>query len=105
MAICNACGKKGLFLKVDREGICGKCVSALGKDKEDKLLRYIETIETESKALDWGVDPWPFEQLADMYRKKKDSRKEVAILERFAAQKHAPGPQAAQLLERLKQVR
>ncbi len=105
MATCKACGKRGFFIKVNREGVCGKCVSAAGQEKEEKLLKLIESIETESKAVEWGVAPWPYEQLADMYRDKRESRKEVAVLERFAAQKYAPGPQALQLLDRLKQAK
>lgn len=103
MAICIACGRRGFFFKVNRKGICAKCVIRIGQEQEDKLLEYIELIETESKALEWGVATWPYEQLADMYRNKKDSHKEVAVLERFAVQKHAPGPKAAELLERLKE--
>ena len=105
MAMCKVCGKKGFFLRVNQEGICGKCVSEEGQEKEEKLLKLIDDIEKESKAAAWGIASWPYEQLADMYRNKKDSRKEVAVLERFAAQKHAPGPQALKLLERLKQAK
>ncbi|MEW5921886.1 MAG: hypothetical protein AB1796_13260 [Bacillota bacterium] len=105
MAKCVVCGKKGLFLRVNREGACAKCVSAKEQEKEQKLLKLIADVESETKAAEWGVAPWPYEQLADIYREKKDTRKEVAILERFAAQKYAPGPQAAQLLERLKKAK
>ncbi len=104
MAMCKVCGKKGFFFKVNREGICVRCVSAKEQETEEKLLKLIEDIEAEMKAAAWGVAPWPYKQLADIYRDKNESRKEVAVLERFAAQKHAPGPQAVQLLERLKQA-
>lgn len=104
MALCKVCGKRGLFLRVNKEGVCGKCVVAKDREEEERLLKFIESIEAEGKAVEWGVAPWPYEQLADLYREKKDSRKEVAVLERFAAQKHAPGPQASKLLERLKKA-
>ena len=38
-----------------------------------------------------GVAPWYYEQLAIIYRKRKDYLKEIEVLERFAKQKHAPG--------------
>lgn len=105
MATCKACGKKGFFLRVNRDGICGKCVATKDNEREEKLLKFIESIESEGKARDWGVAPWPYEQLADYYLEKKDPRKEVAVLERFSAQKHVPGPQATQLMERLQKVK
>lgn len=103
MAKCIICGKKGLFLKVSREGVCAPCVEK-DQEMEQKLLKYITDLESEDKAREWGVAPWPYEMLAHIYRQKKDHRKEVAILERFAAQKFVRGPQAEQLLERLKKV-
>lgn len=105
MATCKVCGKKGIFFKVNIDKECAKCVDAKYLAKEQKLLDFIEVIEEEEKALEWGVAPWPYEELANLYDARKDFRKEVAILERFAARKHAPGQQAAHLLERLKKAR
>jgi hypothetical protein len=105
MATCKVCGKKGLFLKVNKKGECARCVDAKHLVKEQQLLNLIEVIEEEKKALEWGVAPWPYEELANFYHEKKDFRKEVAILERFAARKSAPGQQAVQLLERLKKAK
>ena len=105
MAICKICGKKGIFFKVNRDKECAKCVDAKYQEREQKLLDFIEVIEEEEKALAWGVAPWPYEELANLYHASKDFRKEVAILERFAARKHAYGKQATQLLERLKKAK
>ncbi len=103
MAKCIVCGKKGFFLKLNRERTCAPCKQK-EEEIEQKLLRYISDLEKEDKAREWGVAPWPYEMLASMYRQKKDHRKEVAILERFAAQKYVCSPQAERLLERLKEV-
>jgi pimeloyl-ACP methyl ester carboxylesterase len=43
--------------------------------------------------------------LAIIHRKRKDYQNEVAILERFANQKHAPGVKPQKLLERLEKAR
>lgn len=104
MGRCGICGKIGLFIKLNRERVCASCVQK-EEEREQKLLQYISDLESEDKARGWGVAPWPYEQLADGYRAKKDHRKEVAILERFAAQKYIPAPQAKQLIERLKNAK
>jgi DNA polymerase III subunit epsilon len=39
-----------------------------------------------------------------IYRQRKDKDGEVAILERFAHQKHAPGATPPKLLERLARI-
>jgi hypothetical protein len=95
---------KERLIPQNKEGECTGCVEIKYQkylETEQKLLNLIEVIEEEEKALEWGVAPWPYEELANLYNARKDFRKEVAILERFAARKHAPGQQAAQLLERL----
>jgi lipopolysaccharide biosynthesis regulator YciM len=68
---------------------------------EHLLLELVNATEAEAKANNSGVAPWYYEELAKIYRRRKDYQKEVAILERFAKQKHAPGVKPAQLLERL----
>ncbi|MGQ0669703.1 MAG: HIRAN domain-containing protein [Actinomycetota bacterium] len=64
-----------------------------GNDEEAErlLLRLVDAVEAEARAEGWGVAPWYYEQLAIIYRKRKDHEAEVAILERYAAQPHAPG--------------
>ena len=36
MAKCNKCGKSGLFLTVNRDGICSKCVA---QEKRSKAIK------------------------------------------------------------------
>ena len=48
-----------------------------------------------------AVAPWPYEQAAIVHRKLGDRESEVAVLKRFAKQKHAPGVKPRRLLERL----
>jgi hypothetical protein len=54
------------------------------------LLQLIEAVEAEAKANSWAVAPWYYEQLAIIYRKKKDKAKEIEILKRYVEQLHAP---------------
>lgn len=75
------------------------------KVAEKLLLDLIEATEAEAKARKWGVAPWYYEQLAIIYRKHKDYRAEVKILERFAKQKHAPGTKPTELMARLKKAK
>jgi hypothetical protein len=74
-----------------------------GDDKaaERLLLALVDATEAESRANGWGVAPWYYEALAKLYRERKDYRAEVAILQRFASQPHAPGVKPPLLLERL----
>lgn len=64
------------------------------------LLEWVE--ETEEDQL--GVAPWPYEQLAIVYRKLGREDDERLILERFAKQKHSPGAAPAKLIKRLVKV-
>ena len=68
---------------------------------EELLVNIISVIEAEGES----VAPWYYEELAKIYRKQKNYTEEVAILERFAIQKHAPGAKPAKLLERLEKAR
>jgi hypothetical protein len=61
--------------------------------------------EAESIKEKIGVAPWYYGELAILYRKHKEYPKEVAILERFAKQKHSPGVMPAKLLERLEKAK
>ena len=75
------------------------------EELESLLLELVAATEAENKVQKLGVAPWYYEELAKLYRKQKDYVKEVAILERFAKQKHAPGVKPQQLLERLEKAR
>jgi hypothetical protein len=75
------------------------------EDAKSLLLEFVESTEAENRVRSWGVAPWPYEQLAIIYRGLKDYASEVCILERFAHQKHAHGVKPAKLLERLEKSR
>jgi hypothetical protein len=75
------------------------------EEAERLLLRLVEAVEAEAAAEGWGVAPWYYEQLAIIYRKRKDLDAEVSILERFARQRHAPGASPPKLLARLERAR
>ncbi|MBC7109277.1 MAG: hypothetical protein H5T41_10960 [Methanomassiliicoccales archaeon] len=52
-------------------------------EAEKLLLKLVEAVEAEARAQGWGVAPWYYEQLAIIYRKRKDYAAEVAILKRY----------------------
>jgi hypothetical protein len=72
---------------------------------EELLLELLEAVEAEAYAREWGVAPWYYEQLAVIYRKRKDAPAEVAVLERYAAARHAPGVGPEKLRQRLDKAR
>lgn len=69
------------------------------------LNEEIDSQEQQSIANGWGVAPWYYEHAAIIYRKLNDRDAEIAVLERFAAQRHAPGVGPAELLARLQKAR
>jgi hypothetical protein len=75
------------------------------EDLEQLLLWCVDATEAESKAQGIGVAPFYYEELAKLYRKQKRHQHEVAILERFALQPHAPGVKPPKLLDRLQRAR
>jgi hypothetical protein len=85
-------------------------VKTLRRDGRDEsaellLLELLDVNEAEAAHEGWGVAPWYYEQLAIIYRQRKDPVAEVAVLERFAAMPHAPGASPPKLLDRLKKAR
>jgi hypothetical protein len=74
-------------------------------DAEKLLIELVSATESEAHQNNWGVAPWYYERLAVVYRKRKDKESEIQILERFAAQKHAPGAAPPKLLARLEKLR
>lgn len=72
---------------------------------EQLLLNIVDATEAEAAHKDCGVAPGAYELLAIIYSKRKDAATETAILERFAAQRHAPGATPAKLLARLEKAR
>jgi hypothetical protein len=71
---------------------------------EALLSALVDATEAEDQTQQQGVAPAYYEELAILYRKRHDVTSERAILERFAAQRHAPGVTPAKLLERLAKV-
>lgn len=69
------------------------------------LLKCVDATEAESAIADCGVAPWYYEQLAILYRKQKNYKNEVAILERYHGQLAAAGVGPEKLAERLKKAR
>jgi hypothetical protein len=84
-----------------------KALRRSGQDEaaERLLLELVDATEEEANSRGTGVAPWYYEQLAIIYRKRKDHTAEVAILERYASQPHAPGAGPAKLAERLIKAR
>ena len=75
------------------------------QDLEILLYKLIEATETGDSISHWGVAPWYYEELAKFYRRKKEYKKEVEILRRFADNRHARGAKPAKLLERLSRAK
>jgi len=71
------------------------------EEAERLLLELVRATEEENRVENLGVAPWYYEELAKIYRKQRDYAKEVAVLERYARHKHAPGVKPAKLMERL----
>ena len=68
-------------------------------------MRLVAATEAESAVTGRGAAPWYYDELATIYRRQGDPSKELAILERFAAQQHGPGVTPPRLLERLEDLR
>ena len=68
---------------------------------EHLLLGLVDATEAEDEVEGLGVAPWYYEQLAIIYRQRKDYAAECLILERFEAQRHAAGEMPAALNSRL----
>lgn len=74
-------------------------------EAEAELHVAVNSTERESQTHGYGVAPRPYLELAKLYRKTKRRDDEIAILERYEAQKKAPGALPAQLAERLAKLR
>jgi hypothetical protein len=72
---------------------------------ERLLLELVTATEEEARAEECGVAPWYYEQLAILYAKRQDRQQELAILERYDRQRHAPGAGPSKLSARLQKVR
>ena len=72
---------------------------------ERLLAQLIDAVEAEDAVEKFGVAPWCYQQMAIIKRKLRDRAGEIDVLERFAAQRHAPGKAVEALLERLRKLR
>ncbi len=72
-------------------------------EAEQLLLHCISLSESSAKTL--GISPWYYEQIAEIYRIKKEFAKEVTILERYLRKEKAPGTRRGHLYEKLKDAR
>ena len=69
------------------------------------LYELVDATEAEAQEAGWGVAPWYYERLAILYRRNDRLDDEIAILERYAAQRKAPGAMPAKMAERLLRAR
>ncbi|HZW43705.1 MAG TPA: hypothetical protein VFF32_04855 [Dermatophilaceae bacterium] len=74
-------------------------------DAIELLGGLVEATEAEARVDSNGVAPWYYEQLAIIHRKRRDLAQEVAILQRYADQRHAPGQVPQQMAARLRKAR
>ncbi len=79
--------------------------SGAEQEAERLLLRLLGPAEQDALGRGWGPEPWPYEQLAVILRKRGDLDAEVAVLERFAACPRPLGDPPAPLLDRLERAR
>ena len=63
------------------------------------LLEMVEATEEDDIFTGSGVLPVYYEELANIYRKNKDYAKEIAILARYARQRHAYGDSRQEVLK------
>jgi DNA polymerase-3 subunit epsilon len=68
-------------------------------------VRCIDAVENESRINGSGIAPWFYERAAVIFARLGNPAAEVAVLERFARQRHAPGAKPSQLLDRLRKLR
>ena len=74
-------------------------------DAIELLLKCVDATEAEDRLERMGVAPFYYEQLAVLFRKEKRLSDEVAVLERYARQRKAPGSLPAKLAVRLERAK
>lgn len=45
MAKCKRCGKRGLFLKLNRDGLCAQCIQAVQEEVDASLQRVVNRVQ------------------------------------------------------------
>lgn len=71
------------------------------EEAENLLLELVEATEAENKVKKCGVAPWPYEQLAIIYHKRKNYQAEINILERCIQQKYGSKEMRSEMAYRL----
>ena len=69
------------------------------------LNRLVEATEADARANKYAPAPWYYDQLAMLYRKRKDPAAELAVLERYAAFAPGVGVRGGRLRARLAELR
>ncbi len=80
------------------------------EDRRDEaiasLLELVDATEEDNLFTGVGVTPAYYEQLAIIFRERKEYRKEISILARYATQKHMNGDSRQEILKkRLEEAR
>lgn len=68
------------------------------------LKKNVSYTESTSRKKSEGVENWPYSELAKIYRKMKDYKSEIEILEQYLKQQHSPGVAPEELAQRLIKV-
>ena len=93
MAKCNKCGKSGLFLTVNRDGICSKCVAQEKRSKAIKEELYrtdpsfrkmTDELKEQDRLLKIALDA------RERYREDGDCEKAIAAYEKVMLQSDPP---------------
>jgi hypothetical protein len=75
-------------------------------EAEALLLELVDATEREALEEDWGGPaPWYYEQLAIIYRSRKDFAGEISIVERYLRQETKPTSSSPALRRRLEKAR
>lgn len=86
MARCRKCGKKGLFLSVDSQGLCASCAAAAQKEKEEARV-FLAKVEQDNKARQAKFDEQNkvlaiYNAANEQYKKDKDINALIAAYEK-----------------------
>jgi hypothetical protein len=68
------------------------------------LLVLVDAVEEKARAEGRRVPHWYYEQLANLYRRRRRLKDEIAILQRYASQRRIEGTQSRRLIRRLERL-
>ncbi len=78
MGKCKKCGKKGLFLKLNTDGLCGKCEIMELEEKKRVLEPKIESLKEEAKAIKEKIEQQT-KQYTETYEKLREKAEATAL--------------------------